>query len=82
MNENVERLVNFFKRVLQLEDEESVESAAYQQTDSWDSLAHMALISELERVFEVTLEMDDVIDLSSYSESKMILKKYGISFEK
>jgi len=51
----------------------------YQSIDTWDSLGHMELISKLESVFNVNLEMDDVIDFSSYEEGKRILMKYGVA---
>ena len=53
---------------------------AYQTTPSWDSVGHMALVAELEDAFEIMLEMDDIIDLSSYEEGKRILGKYNIEF--
>ncbi len=54
----------------------------YQSIESWDSVGHMELISKIESVFCISLEMDDVIDFSSYEEGKKILAKYGINFDK
>lgn len=53
----------------------------YQSIDSWDSVGHMELVSKIESVFGINLEMDDVIDFSSYDEGKKILQKYGVTFE-
>jgi acyl carrier protein len=44
----------------------------------WDSVGHMGLIAEIEEAFDIELEMDDVIDFSSYVKGKDILKKYNI----
>ncbi len=49
----------------------------YQEVEGWDSIAHMALIGEMEDRFGVMLETDDVIDMSSYEKAKEILSKYG-----
>jgi len=38
----------------------------------------MTMISKLEEIFKITLEMDDIIDFSSYEKGKKILKKYKI----
>jgi hypothetical protein len=38
----------------------------------------MALISALDSEFEIMLDTDDVVDLSSYAKSKEILRKYGV----
>jgi acyl carrier protein len=54
----------------------------YQSITTWDSVGHMELISKIEIVFCISLEMDDVIDFSSYEEGKKILAKYGINFDK
>ena len=50
----------------------------YNDIPEWDSIGHMALIAELEDSFEITLEMDDVIDFGSYDKGKEILKKYNV----
>ena len=50
----------------------------YQSIDEWDSVGHMGLIAEIEEAFGIELEMDDVIDFSSYVKGKEILKKYNV----
>ena len=41
----------------------------------------MALVSALEEQFSVALEIDDVVDFSSYDKGMEILQKYGVSFQ-
>lgn len=77
---NIEKYKNVFIRIFEPDNAEDVESMEYQILESWDSLGHMALIAELERVFEISIEMDDVIDFSSYLVGIEILKKYKIDF--
>ena len=36
------------------------------------------MIGKLEKSFKITMEMDDIIDFSSFNEGKKILKKYKI----
>ena len=50
----------------------------YQSIVSWDSVGHMSLIAALEETFDIMMETDDIIDLSSYEKGKEILNKYGI----
>ena len=52
----------------------------YQSTPAWDSVGHMQLITQLEDVFGITLEMEDILDFSSYEKGIEILRKYGIQF--
>ena len=44
----------------------------------WDSLAHMELIAQLEDVFGIMLETEDIIHFGGYENGKKILAKYGI----
>ena len=57
-------------------------SLLYQSVPSWDSVGHMEMISRVEELFGIVMEMDDIIDFSSYEEGKGILSKYGINFDK
>lgn len=57
------------------------ETLLYQSVESWDSVGHMELISRLEEVFSININMDDVIDFSSYVTGKKILSKYGVKFD-
>ena len=53
---------------------------AYRSIPEWDSVAHMQLIGELEDTFDIMIETDDVIGMSSYPVAKEILAKYGVDF--
>ena len=55
---------------------------AYQSGPGWDSVGHMGLIASLEEAFGIILEMDDILDLSSYEVGKEILTKYEVSFSR
>ena len=50
----------------------------YETIPEWDSIGHMGLIAELEDSFEISMEMDDIIDFSSYEKGMEIMKKYDI----
>ena len=50
----------------------------YESIPAWDSIGHMSLIAELEDSFEISMEMDDIIDFSSYHKGIEIMKKYDI----
>ena len=50
----------------------------YESIQEWDSIGHMGLIAELEDSFDISMEMDDIIDFSSFEKGKEILKKYDI----
>ena len=50
----------------------------YESIPEWDSIGHMGLIAELEDNFEISMEMDDIIDFSSYEKGIEIMKKYNV----
>ena len=52
----------------------------YNTIPEWDSVGHMSLIAELEEVFDIMMEMDDIIDFSSYKKGFEIIGKYGVEF--
>ena len=54
----------------------------YQDITAWDSVGHMSLIAALEDAFDIMMDTDDIIDLSSYEKGKEILSKeeYGVEF--
>ena len=53
----------------------------YESIQEWDSIGHMALIAEIEDTFDISMEMDDIIDFSSYDKGIELLKKYNINIE-
>jgi acyl carrier protein len=57
------------------------ETLAYGKTEGWDSVAHMALVAAIESKFDIMLDTDDVIALSSFPVTKRILTKYGVAFD-
>jgi acyl carrier protein len=50
----------------------------YQSIPQWDSIGHMQLIAALEAAFDIMMDTEDILDLSSYEKGKEILKKYGV----
>lgn len=78
--ENNQKLVEAFVNALEIEKEQVVDSLQYQGIEQWDSISHMMLISELEDTFEIEIDTDDVIDMSSVAKAKEIIAKYGVEF--
>lgn len=76
-----ESLQEAYRRALGLGGEVDWESLAYRGIPEWDSVAHMQLVSEIEDAFDVMLDTQDVIGMSSYVVAKDLLSKYGVSFD-
>lgn len=78
--DNSEKLIKAFSRALEIDPAIVKDELKYQSIVEWDSMSHMFLISEIEEEFDVEIDTDDVIDLSSVGKAKEILGKYDISF--
>ena len=76
---NTEKYTNAFVEALGVK-EEQVEGLEYQAVTEWDSVGHMTLIAALEDAFDIMMDTDDIIDLSSYEKGKEILGKYDVEF--
>lgn len=77
---NSDKLYDTFASSLQISRESVNDNLQYNTIPEWDSVAHMALAAELEIAFDVMLETDDIIDMSSVGMAKEILARHGVSF--
>ncbi len=78
MEATEQRLRMVFSDALGIPPSEINDQVAYDKSKGWDSIAHMALIAALDKEFDIMLDTDDVVDMSSYARSKEILRKYGV----
>lgn len=69
-----------FAEGLSISEDIAKEGLQYNTIPDWDSVGHMQLIVALEDAFDIMIDTEDVIDLSSYEKGKEILKKYDIAF--
>jgi len=77
----MEKVKEVFTEMLGLAADVDWDSVAYQSTEGWDSLAHMAIVGELEDRFGIMLDPDDVIDMSSFAKALEILARHGVGTE-
>lgn len=77
---NSEKLILAFSEALSIDKSLVTDSLKYQGIPQWDSISHMVLISQLEEAFDVSIDTDDVIDMSSVAKAKEILMKHNITF--
>jgi len=71
-----EKLKEAFEEALMIESNLVNDTLKYNEIDEWDSVAHMSLIAEIEDKFEIMLDTDDIIDMSSFAKAKEIVTKY------
>ncbi len=78
---NLEKYNKAFMETFEIT-EDQLAGLKYQDIEAWDSVGHMGLIAALEDAFDIMMDTDDIIDLSSYEKGKELLAKeeYGVEF--
>ena len=74
---NSEEYSKIFVKIFSI-NKSKLKKLKYQSVPQWDSVGHMSMISGLEETFKITMDIDDIVDFSSYEKGKKILKKYKI----
>ncbi len=77
--DNLEKLAKVFAETFGISEAET-KGLQYQGIEAWDSVGHMSLIAALEDEFDIQLDTDDIIDMSSFEKAQEILKKYDVQF--
>lgn len=77
----MKRLVDCFVQTFAIEEKKVTPKLAYQSIPQWDSVAHMTLVAEIENVFDVMLDTDDIIGMSDVSKAVEILQKHGVELD-
>lgn len=75
------KLQRAFVKALGVPADADFDSLEYSKHKSWDSVAHMVLVSELELAFGIMLENKDIIGMSSFSVAIEILQKHDVRFD-
>ena len=76
---NLEKYNNVFSEVMSVS-KGNLADLKFKESENWDSVGHMTLIAALEDAFDIYLEVDDMMGITSYSQGKEILAKYGVDF--
>ncbi len=77
---NTEKLYNTFATALSIDLSMVNDDLKYQSITQWDSISHMILVSQIEEDFGVSLDTNDVIDMSTVGKAREILARLGINF--
>jgi len=75
---NLEKYDSAFIETFQVSADE-LGALKYQSIPSWDSVGHMQLMAALEESFGIEMDVDDIIEFSSYDVGKGILAKYDVA---
>lgn len=76
---NLARYDQIFMDIFNVEASALGEMFTFQSVDTWDSITHMVLVTHLEDAFEIMLDTEDILGLTSYLDGKKTLAKYEVS---
>ena len=74
---NSDKYSKIFEKIFSTK-KSNLKKLKYQSIPQWDSVGHMSMIASLEKTFKITMDIDDIVDFSSFEKGKKILKKYKI----
>lgn len=77
---NIEKYRKAFIDALDLEENDVNEDLTLGEVREWDSIGHMALISEMEDVFDVSIDSELITEFNSYLTGIELLKRLGVDF--
>ena len=77
---NAEVVRQAFSEALGIPIEQVSDELSYDSIPEWDSVSHMSLIAMLEDKFNVLLETNDILEMSSVRAAKEILGRLGVLF--
>lgn len=76
--ENLEKYNNAFVQVFGAKVEELNDNYGKDTVEEWDSVHQLSLIAELEEAFDIMLDPEDIMEMTSYAKGKELLRKYDV----
>jgi acyl carrier protein len=78
MSTALDRLKQVFVTSLDLPPETDVPRLRYAEHEKWDSIAHLKLVAQLESEFDIMLDADEILALSSFEKAVEMLRQRSI----
>lgn len=75
---NIEKLNNIFSEVFSVDVSKLGPDFDNKNVDEWDSIHQLSLTTSIEDEFDLLFDAEDLLEFTSYDNSKKILAKYNI----
>ncbi len=76
--ENLEKLVNVFVEVFNVETSVITDDFGKDTVETWDSVHQLNIIALLEETFDLLLEPEDIMACTSFAKAKDILRRNDV----
>ena len=73
-----ERLEEILAKVLLVDKANINDKMSRKNTEEWDSMAHLMLVSAIESAFGIVMSDDDVMEIETVGDIKKVLRKVGV----
>lgn len=60
--------------------EEDAKEMKFKESEAWDSMGHMTLLSEIEDRFDIEFEPEEMLRVKSFDDGVELLKEKGFDF--
>ena len=81
MATNLEKLQTAFFKGLNLSSIDQIHAIKLKESQNWDTVGHITLISEIEDAFDLDLEADDMFEIDTFDSAiKVLESKYNQRF--
>jgi len=78
---NLEKLNQIFCEVYSVEESALNENFVNTNVDTWDSIHQLSMVAAIEEAFDLLIDTEDVLEMTSYDSVKNLLTtKYDIVF--
>lgn len=77
MENPTNKVFRVFQEVFSLSADINRDELVYNEYAGWDSVGHMTLVAGLEEAFDCMMDMQDILDLSSFDKAVAIMAKYN-----
>lgn len=76
--ENIEKYNNAYVEVFGAKVEDLNDNYCKETVAEWDSVHQLSLIAQFEEAFDVMFDPEDIMEMTSYTKGKDLLKKYEV----
>ena len=75
----MDTLKHIFASVLGLADSAVTDELSPENTDTWDSLNAIVLLTEIERAFSISFSYDEAMSIKNFGEAVTLVRSKGIA---
>ena len=76
-----QRLKEIASKILLIEQDEISDATSRKDLETWDSMSHLMLVTEIESAFGIMMSDDDVTGIKTFGDIKRVLRRLGVNLE-